>query len=295
MSDTITVNAYAKINFALDVLGRRDNGYHDVSMIMQTVELHDIVNVKKINSDNILIKSSSEEVLDDNSNLAYKAADIMKKNYCIKSGVMIEIIKNIPVAAGLAGGSSDAAAVIKAMNILFNLNLSIDELCLNAKNIGADVPFCIIGNTALAEGIGEILTPFKSGLNCFVLLAKPDLSVSTAQVYKAFDLKKVQKKPDINKMMNFIVSGDLDGVCDLLSNVLESVTIPLYPIVGDIKKELLTLNSNGVLMSGSGPTVFALFNNENDCKFAELKIKEKFNLKEVYTTKVFNDVILNYV
>ncbi len=293
MSNAITVNAYAKINFALDVLGCRDDGYHDVSMIMQTVELHDIVNVKKIDSENILIKSTSDKVPNDNTNLAYKAADIIRKNYCIKSGIMIEIDKNIPIAAGLAGGSSDAAAVIKAMNILFDLNLSIDELCLNAKNIGADVPFCIIGNTALAEGIGEVLTPFKSGLDCFVLLAKPNLSVSTAQIYKAFDLKKVKKKPNINKMINFIVSGDLDGACGLLSNVLESVTIPLYPIVGDIKKELLSLNSKGVLMSGSGPTVFALFNNEDDCKFAELKIKEKFNLKEVYTTKLFNNVILN--
>ena len=290
MSNDVTVNAYAKINFALDVLRRREDGYHDVSMIMQTVELHDVVNVKKIDSDNILIKSNSDEVLDDNTNLAYKAAELMKKNYCIKSGVMIEIDKNIPVAAGLAGGSSDAAAVIKAMNILFELGLSKDELCLNAKSIGADVPFCVIGNTALAEGIGEKLTPFKSKLDCFVLLAKPNLFVSTAQIYKAFDFKKVEKKPDINKMMNFIISGNLDGTCELLSNVLESVTIPLYPIVGDIKNELLS-NSNGVLMSGSGPTVFALFNNENDCKFAELKIKEKFNLKEVYTTKVFNNVI----
>lgn len=259
----ISYKAYAKINLGLDVTGVLDNGYHTVRMIMQTIDLYDKVNVKKTNTGRIEIQTNLSFLSTGEDNLVYKAAKMLMDEFDIKSGLFIDLYKTIPVAAGMAGGSTDAAATLKAVNKLFNLGLSTEELCKRGQKLGADVPYCICGGTMLAEGIGEILTPLPDAPNCYVLIAKPNASVSTKQVYEDLVLDGNSEHPDIDKMAEAIKEGNLKGVVSRLSNILESVTIKQVPVIRTIKDTMLLSGALGALMSGSGPTVFGIFEDKD--------------------------------
>ncbi len=256
----ITEPAYAKINLGLDIVGRRSDGYHLLRMVMQTLSLHDTVTVRASEgASGIRTVTDSDLVPDDSHNLAFRAAGLLAEKYHIDEGIEIGIRKRIPVAAGLAGGSSDAAAVLKAMNRLFNLGLDVKELQRLGLSLGADVPYCIEGGTRLSEGIGEILTPVVPELKGLsVLLIKPDRGVSTKEVYEAFDTSDDVWHPDTEGIIRAIRSGDMPALGRLLGNSLEAVTVRKVPEISRIKGFLKEKGAQGVLMSGSGPTVFAI-------------------------------------
>ena len=272
---TIKIDAHAKVNLSLDVLGRRRNGYHELSMIMQEISLKDVVTIKEIDDNNnkVEISCSKKEVPTDEKNIVYSAFKLLSKKYNIDKSISIFIEKNIPISGGLAGGSTDAAAVLKGLNQIWDLGLTKQELMDLGVEIGADVPFCIMGGTALSEGIGEKLTaitPFKDKL---LLLANPDIEVSTEYVYKNLDLKNLKDRPDIKKIISYIEQGDTRGLSRNMRNVLESVTIKKYSEIEDIKEKMMNHGALGSLMSGSGATVFGIFDNDetlNECK-TELK------------------------
>lgn len=287
--DQTELNAYAKINLALDVTGRRDNGYHDVRMIMQSIDLYDVLKICRIkDGSGIILETDSTVIPDNEDNLVYKAAALLKSECGIEDGVRIVLNKNIPVAAGMAGGSTDAAAVFKGMNSLFSLGLSQDELCGLGVRIGADVPYCIMGGTALSEGIGEILTPLKPVPDCIVLIAKPAVSVSTGYVYNAYDSLKEKQHPDVDAMINAINNSDIIKISSLLGNSLEGVTQEEYPVIKKIKQIMLGNGALGALMSGSGPTVFGLFEDSVKAGCAAEIIKEENVAGEIFVTKFQN-------
>ncbi|MFS0784140.1 4-(cytidine 5'-diphospho)-2-C-methyl-D-erythritol kinase [Bacillus sp. 1P06AnD] len=254
--------APAKINLALDVLFKRPDQFHEVEMIMTTVDLADRIELEELKHNSIKIFSHNRYVPDDDRNLAYQAALLLKQRFGINQGVGINIEKNIPVAAGLAGGSSDAAATLRGLNRLWKLGLSLDELAEIGSEIGSDVSFCVYGGTALATGRGEKIQHLASPPKCWVVLAKPTMGVSTADVYKRLDLKKVQH-PNIPLMVEAIEKRDYRMVCDHVGNVLESVTLPMYPEVSHIKSQMEKFGADAVLMSGSGPTVFGLVEHDS--------------------------------
>ncbi|MGK7379908.1 4-(cytidine 5'-diphospho)-2-C-methyl-D-erythritol kinase [Planococcus sp. 1R117A] len=254
------VKAPAKINLTLDVLHKRPDNYHEIEMIMTTVDLADRIGLKATES-GIYIESADRFVPNDSRNLAYQAAQLIKETYGIKSGVIISLDKQIPVAAGLAGGSSDAAATLKGLNQLWQLNLSLDELAELGAKIGSDVSFCVYGGTALAKGRGEIIQELPVPPNCWVILAKPTIGVSTAEVYGAFDVENAQH-PNTEEMIEALAKGDYNAMCANLGNALESVTLNLYPEVAQIKDQMKKFGADAVLMSGSGPTVFGLVQQE---------------------------------
>ena len=254
----IKLSAPAKINLSLDVLNKRIDGYHQLKMVMQTLQLCDTVSLEIIES-GIIIECDSKVVPSDKNNIAYKAASLMLDEFQIHKGLKIKIEKIIPVAAGLAGGSSDAAAVLKGINELFCLNLKIHELMHLGKKIGADVPYCINGGTMLAEGIGEILTELRPFDNVPIVLLKPKINVSTAWVYSNFVLNNVIERPNIDTIVNAINIADIKFVAKNMKNVLETVTIPKYPIVQKAKDRLMKTGAIGSMMSGSGPAVFGIF------------------------------------
>ncbi|WP_459076762.1 4-(cytidine 5'-diphospho)-2-C-methyl-D-erythritol kinase [Herbivorax alkaliphila] len=266
------LKANAKINLSLDVLGKRDDGYHEVKMIMQSINLHDEV-FMQITEDGIEVSCNKHWVPSGSGNIAYKAAELLMKKYGVKKGVKIKIIKNIPVAAGLAGGSADAAAVIKGINKLFSLNLSQKELMNLGKDIGADVPFCLKGGTVLSEGIGEMLTPTKPFQNVNILLVKPKISVSTPWVYKNLNIKNISERPDTEGILNAIKNEDIVYVAKNMKNVLETVTVNRYRVIQEIKNKLIKYGALGSIMSGSGPTVFGIFENKKKAYFAYEKVK----------------------
>ena len=280
--------AYAKINITLDAIRKMENGYHELEMIMQTVNLCDNLHIKKTDTGKVELKSNLVWLPCDSRNLVYRAAEYMRETYNIKEGIEIELVKNIPVAAGLAGGSSDCAATLVGINNLFRLNISQEELMKIGKSFGADVPYCILRGTSLAEGIGEKLTVLPNFPNCYVLLAKPPISVSTASVFGALDLKKVNKHPDTKAIIDCIEKGDLQTVSDNMVNVLETVTCEKYPVIEQIKKAMIDNGAIGSMMSGSGPTVFGFFSEYKEGLHALKFIKNKFRTKEVYLTTVFN-------
>ena len=289
--DSIKLKARAKINLSLDVTGRRDNGYHDVRMIMQTIDLYDEITICRgphREDEKIVLGSGSSEVPADKSNLIYKAAGLIMDECGLDEGVMITYEKNIPVAAGMAGGSTDAAAVLKGMNELFSLGLSEARLRDIGVRIGADVPYCIMGGTALSEGIGEILTPLPPMPACFILIAKPPVGVSTAQVYTAFDSLEQKEHPDVDGMIGAIEMGDIKKIASLLGNSLEGVTIAKHPVIKDIKQMMLGNGALGSLMSGSGPTVFGIFDDKEAAGKAADRIREKGVAKDVLITSPFN-------
>ncbi len=281
----ISFEAHAKINLSLDVLGKRDDGYHTLQMIMQTIQLHDTISVYEIPA-GVEIICKAPFVPNNSSNIAYKAAELILQRYGIKSGVKIEIVKKIPVAAGLAGGSTDAAAVLKGINNMFSLGIEEADLKQLGKTIGADVPYCIMGGTALAEGIGEKLTALASPGNIPLLLVKPRIGVSTAWVYKNFDLKRVKERPDTQLLISAVEAGDIRTLAVNMKNVLESVTRQKYPVIENIKNELVKLGALGSMMSGSGPTVFGIFEDIEKAQYAFNKLKSSKH--ECILTQTFN-------
>lgn len=279
----LEIKAYAKINLGLDVVRRLENGYHEVKMVMQTVGIYDVLTFEKV-AEGIVITTVSGELPTDENNLIYKAARLMKERYGVEEGVRIHLQKNIPIAAGMAGGSTDAAATLKGMNELFGLGVSRQELMEIGVKIGADVPYCVMGGTALAEGIGEKLTALKAAPDCFVLVAKPDINVSTKFVYEHLDAAGVAKHPDIDGMVEAIAQGSLQGILDRMENVLESVTIPAHPIIDTIKSRMKELGAANSLMSGSGPTVFGIFADKEQAQAAYEQIKEEQLAKQIFVT-----------
>ncbi len=279
------IKAYAKINLGLDVVRQLENGYHEVKMIMQTVNLYDELTLKRTTAGIRLTSDSGELPLDEN-NLIYKAARLMQEHYGIAEGVSVKLKKNIPIAAGMAGGSTDAAATMLAMKELFGLETSKAELMKLGVKIGADVPYCILGGTALAEGIGEKLTPLPKAPECHLLVAKPDINVSTKYVYEHLDAAGVTKHPDIDGMVNAIERGSLQGIIERLGNVLETVTISAYPVISVIKDRMKELGAQGSLMSGSGPTVFGIFTEQEKAIRAYEEIKSEQLAKQLFVTKL---------
>lgn len=286
--NTIMLKAYAKINLGLDVLGKREDGYHEVRMIMQTIRLYDKLNMKKLNKDEIIIKTNLAYLPTNENNLVYRAIQMLKEEFNIKQGIYVELQKHIPVAAGLAGGSSDAAAALMGMNRLFQLKLTTTDLMQRAVKLGADVPYCILGGTALSEGIGEVLTPLAPMPKAYILIAKPPINVSTKYVYENLILDERTNHPDIDGIMEAINSKDLCGVTNRLSNVLESVTIDKYPVIQEIKDTMIEFGAMNALMSGSGPTVFGVFEDLNLAKKAFYQLKVQGKAKQIYLTDIFN-------
>ena len=255
--DMLTLQAYAKINLALDVLYKRPDGYHEVAMIMQAVNLADTVTLTSQTGD-ITLNVNILGLPGDASNLAYRAAALLQEYAEPGQGVHIELDKQIPLAAGLAGGSADAAAVLKGLNELWGLDLSLDELGKLAAKLGSDVPFCLYNGTKLATGRGELLAPLPALPACYVVLAKPAIEVPTAWVYRQFKVEQAGRRPDIAAMSKYLAEGNLAGVAANVANVLESVTIPAYPEIARIKDHMLAYGAMAALMSGSGPTVFGI-------------------------------------
>ena len=276
------IKAYGKVNISLDVVGKREDGYHLLSMIMQNIDLYDEIEVEKQEC-GIILECNKSYVPVDNRNLAYKAAEIFKERYDIVDGVKINIEKNIPVSAGLAGGSTDAAAVLKVMNKLFNVNATEEELMELGLKLGADIPYCIHGGTALCEGIGEIITPIKPFRDKIVVLVKPAFGVSTKEVYKNFNLEKVKQHPKTAEIINAIENDDLNFVASNIKNLLENVTLRKHKILIKIKEEMNACGAINSMMSGSGPTVFAFFDDMLKAQRCFEKMKKKYS--DVFITR----------
>ena len=285
---TLKLNAYAKINLGLDVVRKREDGYHEVRMIMQTINMYDHLTMKTLEEDKIVISTNLTFLPTDENNLVYKAVKLIKEKHNIKTGVSIELEKHIPVAAGMAGGSTDCASALIGMNKLFDLKLSIQTLMDYGVTLGADVPYCILRGTALSEGIGEILTPLPAVPQCFVLIAKPPIHVSTKFVYENLKVNELKHHPDIDGMVDAIKEGNLSGIATRLENVLETVTIKEYPPINKLKQIMLNANAMNALMSGSGPTVFGLFEKEKDAQRAYKLCKAQNPSNVVYLTTFFN-------
>lgn len=279
--NSIELKSRAKINLSIDVLGKREDGYHLVEMIMQTIDLYDIVKIKEIHSNDIKIKSNSVDIPLNENNIVYKAVDLIRNNFNIKKGVEIFIEKNIPIAAGMAGGSSNAAAVLVGLNKIWGLNLSDEKLQEIGLKLGADVPFCIVGKAALAEGIGEELTYIKGVPNDIsILVCKPELFISTKDVYEGLDLENIEVRPDNEYLIQCLKSGDIDSLSKNMVNVLETVTSKSHKEIKEIEKIMNENNALGSMMSGSGPTVFGLYKNKEDALKGKTELLKKY--KQVY-------------
>lgn len=272
--NTIIKKAYAKVNLGLDVIRRREDGYHEVRMIMQTVDICDVLTFTRQERPGIVVTTDKEELPGDESNLIYKAARLVTETYSVREGIKIELQKRIPMAAGMAGGSTDAAAVFHGMNEMFELGMDEDEMCALGVKIGADIPYCIKGGTALAEGIGEILTKLPDAPACVVLVAKPDIDVSTKYVYGNLHAESLEYHPDIDGMRAAIEEGDLRGMAERMGNVLETVTVNAYPVIREIKEVMKKSGAWNALMSGSGPTVFGIFGEEEKARKAYNEIAQ---------------------
>ena len=290
MKDRIQLKALAKINLGLDVLRRREDGYHEVKMIMQTISLHDDLEIRRIKTPEIQVKTNLYYLPTNENNLVYKAAKLLMDEFGIKEGVAIQLKKRIPVAAGMAGGSTDGAAVLWGMNQMYGLGLSRQELMERGVKLGADVPYCVQRGTALAEGIGERLSVLPSMPKCTILIAKPGISVSTKFVYEnlhANDLKPEQH-PDVDRMIEAMKEKNLDLLCERMGNVLETVTIPNYPVIAEIKEHMMEHGAAGAMMSGSGPTVFGIFHSPVQAKAAMKDLKVNGLAKQLYLTTPYN-------
>lgn len=278
--------AYAKINLGLDVVRRLPNGYHEVRMIMQTVGICDILTFKKADA-GITLMVDNEELPTDGNNLICKAAKLLLETAGIEGGVSITLEKHIPIAAGMAGGSTDAAAAFLGINELYEIGYDIEKLKELGVKIGADVPYCIQGGTALAEGIGEVLSALPTPPKCHLVIAKPDINVSTKFVYENLRANELEVHPDIDGMIEALKLGDLHGIIERLGNVLETVTVPAYPIIDDIKKTMMSEGAEGALMSGSGPTVFGIFTDLEKAKNAAATIEKLGLAKQVFVTAFY--------
>lgn len=276
------IKAYAKINISLDIIGKREDGYHLLEMIMQAIDLYDEINIEK-QKEGISIKCNKPYVPTDERNLAYKAAKLFMEEYNINSGVEINIKKNIPVCAGLAGGSTDGAAVLKILNKIFDVDASEEELMKLGLRLGADVPYCIKGGTALCKGIGEDVTELPSFKDKILVLVKPPFGVSTKGVYQEFNLSKVRSHPNTELLINAIEDDDLKLVCSNMKNLLENVTLRKHKILINIKEEMKSFGATGTMMSGSGPTVFAFFDDMLKAQRCFEKMKTRYN--DVFITR----------
>lgn len=288
MENTVQLKALAKINLGLDVLGKRDNGYHDVRMVMQTIYLYDNVTLTKLKEGGIQVETNLSYLPVDENNIAYKAAKLLIDEFDIQEGVHIKLDKRIPVAAGMAGGSSNAAAVLVGMNRLFNLGLKQKELMERGVSLGADVPYCVMRGTALAEGIGEKLSPLDPMPKCYILVAKPGISVSTKMVYETLDAKQIVEHPDIDGVIAGLKQQDIRQVARAMGNVLESVTIEKYPVIETIKETMKEAGALNAMMSGSGPTVFGIFEDRKVAKAAQQKLRQMSCVKQAYLANVHN-------
>lgn len=277
--------AYAKVNLALDVLRRRPDGYHEVRMIMQTVDICDDLTMEKTVEPGITLQIEGAALPADADNLAYRAAALLIEKENIREGVRIVLKKRIPIAAGMAGGSSDAAAVLRGMNALFGLGYSTEKLQKIGVKLGADIPYCIQGGTMLSEGIGEILTPLSAPPACHLVVAKPDIDVSTAFVYRHLQADRLPFHPDIDGMAAALEAGDLRGMTDRMGNVLETVTVREYPIIDQLKKLMCGTGAENALMSGSGPTVFGIYRDQEKARETAAAIKAQKLAGAVFVTK----------
>lgn len=288
--DKIQLKALAKINLGLDVLRRREDGYHEVKMIMQTIGLHDDLEIRKTKTPGIQVKTNLYYLPTNENNLVYKAAKLLMDEFQIQDGVSIQLKKRIPVAAGMAGGSSDGAAVLWGINQMYGLGLSMQALMERGVRLGADVPYCIQRGTALAEGIGEKLSVLPSMPKCTILIAKPGISVSTKFVYEnlhANDLKPEQHS-DVDSMIEAMRQKDLGLLCSRMGNVLETVTIPAYPVINEIKRTMMDNGAIGSMMSGSGPTVFGIFDSPVAAKQAMKAVRAAKLAKQICLTTPYN-------
>ena len=280
--DKLNYKARAKINLGLDVCRRLENGYHEVKMVMQTVDIYDELEFKKRNDPDIILSVNSRDYLGDlDNNLIFKAAKLMREWYNISQGIEIKLRKNIPVAAGMAGGSTDAAATMIAINEMFELGLSKEELMERAVSLGADIPFCILGGTALAQGIGEKLISLPAPPKASLLVAKPPIMVPTKWVYENLHLDELEKHPDIDGMIDALKEGNLRGITERMENVMESVTEQAYPIITDIKKMMLGNGALNAVMSGSGPSIFGVFLDEETANTAAVYVDQTLKTKEI--------------
>lgn len=288
-NNDISLKALAKINLGLDVVRRREDGYHEVRMIMQTIQLYDRLDIKRTQEPGIQIQTNLSFLPVNENNLIYKAAKLLMDEFSITDGVSVKLDKRIPVAAGMAGGSTDAAAMLIGVNRLFSLGLTKRQLMERGVQIGADVPYCIMRGTALAEGIGEALSPLPPMVKCPVLIAKPSISLSTKFVYQNLKLDDTTIHPDIDRLIDDIKAKNLHDIAAHMGNVLETVTIPNYPVIDEIKKHMLSNGALGAMMSGSGPTVFGLFDNEDTAKKAYKAMRSSHLARQVYLTSVYNN------
>lgn len=288
MRNTMELKSLAKINLGLDVLGRRENGYHDVRMVMQTIYLYDNVILEKRPEEGIVVETNLFFLPSDENNIAYKAAKLLFDEFGLSGGIHIHLEKHIPVAAGLAGGSSNAAAVLVGINRMYDLGLSQKELMERGVKLGADVPYCIMRGTVLAEGIGEILTPLPAMPKCYILIAKPGISVSTKVVYDKLDSKEIETHPDIDGILEGLQQENLSKVAASMGNVLEEVTIQEYPVIREIKNAMKKAGALNAMMSGSGPTVFGIFDDKTKAREAQQQIRQSRLAKQVYVANVHN-------
>lgn len=287
MANAIHLKALAKINLGLDVIGVREDGYHLVRMIMQTIDLYDWVTVKKSQSVGISLETNLNFLPTDEHNIAYQAAELLKRDFAQIGGVELRIHKCIPVAAGMAGGSTDAAAVLYGMNQLYHLGIPMNRLMEYGLRLGADVPYCLLRGTALAEGIGEQLTRLPPMPECYILIAKPPVSVSTKLVYQSLDASQELLHPPIDAQIADLEAGDIASLAEHMGNVLESVTIPLHPQIARIKEMMTEQGAIAAMMSGSGPTVFGIFLEEAKAYEAKTQIRNSGLARQVYVTKPY--------
>lgn len=283
----IKLKAYAKINLGLDVLRKREDGYHEVRMIMQTIRLFDRLTMTRIRKNDIYLETNLCFLPTDERNLVYRAVKMMKEEFNISEGIRIELDKKIPVCAGMAGGSTDAAAALVGMNRLFQLKLSEKQLMEYGVRLGADVPYCIMRGTALSEGIGEKLSRVTPIPDCHILIAKPNINVSTKFVYENLNLPALETHPDIDLLLQAIEKKDLYTLASNLGNVLETVTIERYPVIEQIKQSMMAKGAIGALMSGSGPTVFGIFDSEKKMRDAYREVRKIHPVRQVYMTEPF--------
>ncbi len=288
MIDKTTQRAYAKINIGLDVLRRRADGYHEVKMIMQTVDIYDELVLERRKQPGIELRMDNSELPSGGDNLICRAADLLFREKEITGGVNISLTKRIPIAAGMAGGSADAAAALRGVNELFDMGYSLKELQALGVGLGADIPYCLAGGIMLSEGIGEILTPLPAPPAAHLVIAKPDINVSTAFVYGNLHADRLAWHPDIDGMIAALQKGDLDGITGRLGNVLETVTVKAHPVIEQIKELLRKQGAENALMSGSGPTVFGIFKEKETAARAAEAVERGRLAKQIFVTTFYN-------
>lgn len=286
--DSIRLNAMAKINLGLDVTGKRPDGYHELRMVMQMINLYDKIEIIKLETPEIIVETNLSFLPVNENNIVYKAAQLLMNKFHLTQGVRIVLEKHIPVAAGMAGGSSDAATVLYGMNKLFLLGMTKNQMMEEGVKLGADVPYCVLRTTALSEGIGEILTTLPPMPKCHIVIAKPGISVSTKAVFGKLRVNEIEKHPDIDGIVKAIKAGSLTDIASRLGNTLEEVTIKDYPVIAQIKEDMIAQGALGALMSGSGPTVFGIFDDEKKAKNAYTLLKAGTQARQVFLTKPVN-------